>query len=547
MQGTGSIPGDGSPDGQSWAARYRTLVEQPIESFDAADLEELAIASYLMGDDDHCAAGWEAAHRQHADAGRSADAARCAFWLAFGYMLRGQMAQAGGWLGRAESMLDDETCSASGFVLLPRLLRSIDEGDAPGARVLAARAANIAATVGDADLAALARLGDGQACIALGEVATATARFDDAMLMVTAGEVGPISRGVVYCAVVLECMHLFDLRRAAEWTDALAAWCAEQPEMVPYRGQCLVHRSQLLQASGEWTEAAETIESACRRLAEPPHPALGLAHYQTAELHRLVGSFDDAAEAYGRASAAGHEPMPGLALLALTSLDVEAAATGISRALQETELLMRRPALLAAAVEIFRETNDLPAARIAADELGEIAARHPADVLTAMARHASGSVTLAEGDPAAALSLLREAHTIWSHAHMPYEAARTSVLLGLGCLAFGDRASAALEFDNARRAFESLGARPDLERLQALTQRAAVGQDRPDEQDDTPLSSRELEVLAHVASGKTNREIAADLSISQHTVGRHLENIFAKLGVSSRAAATAYAYEHQLL
>ena len=547
MEASRAIPGDDSPDGRTWAATYRSLVDRPTDSLDPSGLETLAVASYLMGDDDGCAAAWEAAYRRHAESGSTADAARCSFWLAFSYLMRGEMAHAGGWLGRAESALGDEPCSASGFVLIPRLLRSIDAGDAAGARALAARATNIAAAVGDADLAALARLGDGQACIALGDVTTATARFDDAMLMVATGEVGPISRGVVYCAVILECMHLFDLRRAAEWTDALAAWCAEQPEMVPYRGQCLVHRSQLLQAGGAWGEAAETVESARRRLAEPPHPALGLAHYQTAELHRLVGAFDDAAEAYRRASAAGHEPMPGLALLALAGGDAAQAAAGIRRAVQETTLSMRRPALLAAAVEIYREANDLPAARIAADELGEIADLNPTDVLTAMARHASGSVLLAEGDPAMALSMLREGHAIWVRAHMPYEAARASVLLGLGCLAFGDRASAALEFDNARRAFESLGARPDLERLQALTQHAAIDQDRDAGQGDSELSSRELEVLAHVATGKTNREIAAALSISQHTVGRHLENVFAKLGVSGRAAATAYAYEHDLL
>ncbi len=547
MEGSRAIPGDDSPNGQAWAAAHRALAARPMETLDAAGLETLAVASYLMGDDDRCAAAWEAAHGRHAQAGNGSDAARCSFWLAFCYMLRGHSAQAGGWLGRAAAMLDDELCSASGFVLIPELLRAIDAGEPARARALAGRASDIAAEVGDADLAALARLGDGQACIALGDVATATARFDDAMLMVATGEVGPISTGVVYCAVILECMHLFDLRRATEWTDALAAWCEDQPEMVPYRGQCLVHRSQLQQAGGDWRDAAETVESACRRLAEPPHPALGLAHYQTAELRRLVGAFDEAAEAYRRASAAGHAPMPGLALLDLRLGELDAAAAGIRRALQETTQPMRRPALLAAAVEIFREANDLAEARSAADELAEIASMNPTDVLDAMALQALGSVTLAEGDPASALSQLREAHAAWGRARMPYEAARASVLLGLGCLAFGDRSSAALEFENARVVFDSLGAAPDLERLRVLTHRSATVPERAPPRGTAELSSRELEVLAHVATGETNREIAAELSISQHTVGRHLENIFSKLGVSGRAAATAYAYEHELL
>ena len=443
MERSRPISGHDAPRrGESWAATYRELVEHPTETLDAAGLETLAVASYLMGDDDRCAVAWEEAHRRHAESGSASEAARCSFWLAFCFMMRGHMAQAGGWLGRSEAMLADQpACSASGLLLIPALLRAIDAGDPTGARSLAARMADIATEVGDEDLAALARLGDGQACIALGDVATATARFDDAMLTVSTGEVGPISRGVVYCAVILECMRIFDLRRAAEWTDALSAWCEDEPEMVPYRGQCLVHRSQLLQASGDWTEAADTADSARRRLTEPPHPALGLAHYQTAELHRLLGAFDEAAEAYRRASAAGHEPMPGLALLNLSAGDFEAATAGIRRALHETTQPMRRPGLLAAAVEIFRAANDLPAARTAADELVEIAATNPTEVLDAMAGHASGSVTLAEGDPAAALSVLRDAHAAWSRIHMPYEAARTSMLLGLGCLALGDRSS----------------------------------------------------------------------------------------------------------
>jgi DNA-binding NarL/FixJ family response regulator len=123
---------------------------------------------------------------------------------------------------------------------------------------------------------------------------------------------------------------------------------------------------------------------------------------------------------------------------------------------------------------------------------------------------------------------------------MPYEAARTAVLLGLACAALGDQSAAMLELDNARATFTELGARPDVDRLAGL--RGLLG-----EPADDMLSEREREVLAHLAAGKTNREIAAHLTISQHTVGRHVENIFAKLGVTTRTAATAYAYEHHLL
>lgn len=530
-----------------WASTYRALVTRPEDTLGPRELEQLAVSSYLIGDDDGCTTAWEAAHHRHVEAGNVPDAARCSFWLAFCLMMRGQTARAGGWLGRTATMIgDDLECSARGYVLIPAVLGALESGDASTARDLAVEAARLADQFGDADLRAFARLGEGQALMAMGDPVAGTARFDEAMLAVSSGEVGPIASGVVYCAVILECMQVFDLRRAAEWTAALHAWCEAQPELVPYRGQCLVHRSQLQQASGEWQRAAATVEDACRLLADPPHPALGLAHYQVAELHRLCGAFDDAAAMYTRASADGHEPMPGLAMLALDRGDIGAATTGIHTALQATTSRSRRPELLAAAVEIFLEANDLGAARTAADELAEIAVGFTSEVLSAMADQAIGAVTLGEGDPASSLPRLRAARSTWTGLRMPYDAARTSVLLGLGYVALGDRTQADLEFENARLAFEALGALPDLERLRSL--RDDPRWPAPRERSEVGgLSERELEILAHVASGQTNREIAADLTISPHTVGRHLENIFAKLGVSGRAAAIAYAYEHDLL
>lgn len=507
----------------------------------AADHERAAVAAYLVGEDDACAVAWEAAHRGYLAARNEADAARCAFWIAFSHMMGGRMAQAGAWLARVEHLIgaiggDDGDCAAAGYLRIPAALRALDANEPVTARDLAVEAVALGEKCGDADLRAFGTLGHGQALIAMGETAAGLARLDEVMVMVTANEAGPITAGIAYCAVVLECMQLFDLQRASEWTDALTAWCESQPDLVPYRGQCLVHRSQVQQASGEWSEAADTVAAACRRLTDPPHPALGMAHYQQAELHRLRGDFDAAADAYRRAGRHGYDPMPGLALLELSGGDAAAAATSIQRALHERTAAAERRALLPAAVDILRTTGDIAAARAAADELAATAASARSDAITALARQAQGAVLLTEGEPAAALVELRAAGDGWQALSVPYEVARTAVLRGLACAALGDRASADLEFDTARAIFTDLGARPDLARLDPLT---------PAER--AVLSARETEVLRLLASGKTNRQIAKALVISQHTAGRHVENIFTKLGVSSRAAATAYAYKHSLL
>ncbi|MGH9042949.1 MAG: LuxR C-terminal-related transcriptional regulator [Acidimicrobiia bacterium] len=523
---------------REWGGAYTLLgTGGPLE---AEDLERLAVAAYLTGRDKESDDAWQRAQAECVRLGDPARAARCAFWLGFALLFRGEMAQASGWLARSQRLLEEagNEGAVRGFLMLPAYFGALDEGNPAAADAVGVEMVDIAAGCGDKDLLAMGLLSRGKALLALGDATQGMKLLDEVMVSVTTGEVSPILAGIVYCAVIESCMDAFDLHRAAQWTEALYAWCTSQPDLVPYRGQCLVHRSQMLQAHGRWAEAATEAERARQHLAA--HPALGMAFYQLGELHRLRGEFPEAERAYREASQQGREPVPGFALLRLAEGRLDAAVPAARRMAEESQGKATRPAILAATVEVFLAAGDAPAARLAADEVAAIARSLDVPVLHAMADHANGSVLLAESDAQGALIVARRACNRWQELGMPYEAARARVLFGLACRALGDHDAVGLELDGARSTFERMGARPDVEHVDELTGAAATRRAGA-------LTDRECEVLRLVAAGRTNRQIAAELVVSEHTVARHLQNMFTKLGLSSRAAATAYAYEHRLV
>ena len=508
------------------------------------ELEKSATEAFLAGKSAESEAHWTRAHEQYLNDGNVAKAARSAFWVGMLAMDTGNFSRGQGWFARAQRLLDEAQldCAERGYLLLPIGLRAAIGGDAPAAYAAFSDAAEIGKRFVDRDLLTLARHGQGRALIYMGRIEEGVSLLDEAMVAITAGEVTPLIVGDLYCSVIEACSEIFDLRRAHEWTESLARWCASRPALVAFRGNCLVRRAEVMQLHGAWPTAIDETERACECLLQPPpRRAVGRAYYQRGELHRLRGDLAQADEDYKRASEWGATPQPGLARLRLAQGRGEAALTMIRQAYDASKGRPNRAIVLGAYADIMLAANEVAAARAAADELNGIAEKIDAPFLRALAGYAAGSALHAEGDSNAAIAVLREACMTWQELEAPYEVARTRLQIAVALRGLGDTESAAFEIDAARQGFTQLGAASDLAAIERLT---------ADDRMTSPtggLSAREVEVLRLVATGKTNRAIAAALRISEKTVARHVSNIFTKLGLASRAAATAYAYENKLL
>lgn len=504
------------------------------------DLGALSDAAWWLGRIGEFLETGESAFRGLLDDGRPLDAAMTALDIAVSLFLRGDDSRGSGWIARAQRLLEElPEAPAHGYVRYVLEVEGGLEGEDLDAVVASARdVQRIGREHGDHNLVAGGVLGEGRALVKLGDVSRGLRQLDEAMVAVLHEDLDPEWAGNIYCHLMAACHELADIQRALEWTQATSEWLSEQSAAMLFTGICRVHRSQVLQVTGDWERSEAEATQVVEDLSDIHVESVAEAHYQLGELRRLRGELAGAEDAYSRARRMGRDPQPGMALLRLAQGRTADARTGIQAALHSlSNDRLARARLCGAQVEVALAADDLDTARRACAELEDAAATYGTSGLEAAALHWRGAVAIAENRPDEALPALRAACQRWHEVHAPYDAARSCVLLGRSYLALGDKDAAAAELTSAHEIFGRLGATVDARAVAELTGRRSLP---------GGLTDREAEVLVLVASGKTNREVADELVLSEKTIARHLSNIFSKLDVSTRTEAAAFAFEHGL-
>jgi len=527
-------------DRRDWVAAYEGLSAAGSDALLAADFADLATAAFLVGRHNDCIQALQRAHQAHLDAGDQHAAVRSAFWLAMTLRDRGEYAVASGWISRADRLLEafEQDTVEHGYVLFFRMLGHILGGDPVTGLDEAATLTSYGRRFGDGDLLAAGLMAQGRCLLYLGRVPEGVRMLDEAMVGVTTGEMSPIFAGHTYCSLIEACQEISDFDRVAQWTTALTTWCGAQVGLVPFTGQCAVHRGQVMRVRGAYEQAIEEFDGAAARyLAAATPAAAGLAFAEKGELLRIRGEYDAAEEAFEQAVGLGHDPQPAHALLSLARGRIDVACAAVRRVLGEPRDPIHRSQLLPGAIDVLIAGNDLAGARPLVAELEAVGDAFDSSSLKAMAGYAVGALALAEDRPEEALKALRAALQRWRGLGWPYETARTQGLVGRSLRELGDEESAAVELGAAARALEALGATPAAREVDRLLAPGPLP---------GGLTPREAEVLRLVAAGRSNPEIAAALFLSKKTVARHMSNIFTKLDVPSRTAAAAYAFDHGL-
>jgi DNA-binding NarL/FixJ family response regulator len=527
---------------RQWATAYQELSAARSSASTADDLDRLAVAAFLAGRAEESFALWASAHHRSVDGQHIGAAARYGLRLAAAVGFLGDIPRSRGWVFHTQRLLDEAGYDGVERGYLAHgsaMCRIFDGGDIDDALMLFDQAAKIGERFADPDLVTSSRISVGRCLIYLGELAEGVAMLDEAMVRVESAELSALIAGDAYCTVIDAANEIFDLARFQIWTESFRAWCDAQPQLVLFRGHCHLHCAELLRFRGDWAGSLVEATRAVEQLTEPRNLlSLGGAHYVKAELHRLRGDLDAAEHEYQLANREGCSPFPGLAQLWMSQGLTEEAAKTFRRLSAETNGAVSRARLLPHLVQAALALDDPAWAGSAIDELAALAARLNSPYLLASADTALGQILLAEGQARDALNALRRGCARWLELGAPYEAACARIDLASACRLLGDANGAEVELDAARAALEGMGVAVPVPQAAAGNGRSAapVG----------GLTTREVEVLAHLALGKSNRTIASDLFISEKTVASHVSHIFTKLGFSTRTEAARFAYQHGL-
>jgi DNA-binding CsgD family transcriptional regulator len=521
-----------------WNARFDQLsAEAAAGTLSPQGFDQLGLAAWFVGLTDESVHAWDAAHRAHLAAGDVDAAIRSVFWIGFTLSEGGDGIRAGAWMARLFELWQSGGAGSDSEPIVEtcRSVAAFSRGNLEESAALAGEGIRLARAARDRDIEVLATMSLGRALVGLGRVEVGFEQMDRVMLMISSHDVGDHVAGPAYCAVIASCLARWDIERARVWTRDLSVWCDAQQGLKPFRGECSVMRAVVLRIGGEWGEAERTLTDVAAH--EPRPETRENAIYGLAELHRLAGRRPEAEAAYRLAGELGREVQPGFGLLRRDGRDLNAARSGIARALDAAAEPSRRADLLAAQVELEVDGGDLDVAAAAVDELERLATALDTAYLHAQADRARGILFISQDDARSALTPLRRSWSAWRGLDAPYEAAITRVQLGRAARAQGDEEGAQLEFDAARSVLSELGAAPDLARLERIATAgtaSAIG----------GLTQRECEVVRLIARGLSNRAIANQLFLSERTVARHVSNILAKLALPNRAAVTAFAFEH---
>jgi ATP/maltotriose-dependent transcriptional regulator MalT len=516
-------------------AASAAVVDSPALEADRADL--MAEAAWWLGRLGDCITARERAFHLYDELGDQRRAGQCAVWLWEHHAIQARPAIAGGWLRRARSALEgDVDCVEYGALLLREAETAHGGGDLDRAGALATQAVTLGRSLRSPDLEAEALQTKGRVLIDQGQTAEGMGHLDEAMLFAVEGRLGPFSTGKVYCSLISACEDVGDLDRAAEWTEATMNWAQQHPFAI-FPGICRVHRAVVLKRRGSLAHAEREAARACEELLQSHVANSAAAYAEVGDIRRRLGDLDRAEEAFATAQQLSGQPCGPLALLRLAQGRVADAVTIIGGCVRGTTNRLARATLLPIVVHVSVAAGNLDAATEAASEFDGIAASFDSPILRATALATRGRLELARHDAASACETLQQALSIWQGLDVPYEVATVQTLLGQALRDNGDEAGAVDSFISAAALFDRIGAHLDARLVYDDTKAPLPA----------GLTEREVEVLRLVTAGLTNNEIAGRLYLSAKTVSRHLSNIFTKIGVTSRAAATTFAFEHDLV